>query len=115
MTPSIAGKPLTEMTHDELELNLLVELSCKTWHDLSNDIPDPDPEAIQSYGWGRKNGGFLHVLTRYKNDEVCLVSARMGQVEPETGWKRTNADQFKLMWLWNNVCQEEHRIPDSRG
>jgi hypothetical protein len=93
------GKTFSEMSRDDLELALLVELSLCDWHDLSDE--PPDAEAVECYAWGRDGGkNTIHILSKYEDGEVVLASRN----DDSTGWKRMAAEQFKLQWLWEQVA-----------
>ena len=96
------GKKLGDMGKDELFLNLFVELSTLTWHNVSEDTPDP--EAVESYAWGKDGGKHsIHILSKYEDGEIVLVSANDDRPE----FKRSGADQFMLQWLWEQVVKSD--------
>jgi len=98
MNPDGLTKPLSEMSRSELEMELFVRLSCLNWHNLSDN--PPDPEAVESYGWGQNGGRHtIHILSKYENGLIVLASAN----DKRPDWKRSGADQFKIDWLWENV------------
>lgn len=100
--PTYEGKTFDQFTTEELEMNLLVELSCRDWHNVSHDTPDP--EAVESYAWGRDGGKHsIHILSKYKDGLIVLVSANDDRPE----FKRAGADQFKIDWLWEQVSGEK--------
>ncbi|MDB4278906.1 hypothetical protein N9917_04830 [Deltaproteobacteria bacterium] len=100
--PTYEGKTFSEMSRDDLELALFVELSLRDWHNLSHE--SPDPEAVESYGWGRDGGKHsIHILSKYEDGEIVLVSANDDRPE----FKKAGAEQFKLVWLWEQVSGEK--------
>jgi hypothetical protein len=100
--PTYEGKTFDQFTTEELEMNLLVELSTLPWYNVSDDTPDP--EAVESYAWGRDGGKHsIHILSKYEDGEIVLVSANDDRPE----FKRSGADQFKLVWLWEHASGQK--------
>jgi len=91
-----------DMTREDLELGICVELSFHPWHDITEEC-NPDPEAVQCLAAGYKgkgNGDTIWMLTRYEDDKdrFALVCNMRGEV------KRVGMEQYKLQWLWEKVA-----------
>lgn len=90
-----------DMTREDLELGICVELSTREWHDITEEC-NPDPEAVQCLATGydgERNGSTIWMLTRYEDDaeRFALVCNMRGKS------KRVVMEQFKLEWLWEQV------------
>jgi hypothetical protein len=95
-----------ERTRDQIELDLLVELSIHEWHDVTEVCPDPS--AIQCFAYGingKRHGPTVYMLSRYEDGgaEFALVSYVDGREEG----KAVATEQFKLQWLWQQVINGE--------
>jgi hypothetical protein len=85
-----------DMTREDLELGICVELSIHEWHDVT-EIKH-DPEAVRTLGMGVK-GKSLWMMSRYEDGEFALVCTKG---EGKTV-KRVDMEQYKLEWLWEQV------------
>jgi len=93
---------MANMSRDELEVQVLAELSLRDWHDVSTAFPD-DPEGAQTFATGTKKGT-VFMLTRYvegEKVELGLVSMREGHL------KCVTKIQDHLQWLWEQVTGKE--------
>ena len=93
-----------DMTRDDLEMGIIVELSARHWHDITEDY-NPDPEAVQclALGYnGKSSGETIWMLTRYEDTEekFALVCSKDGKA------KRVVMEQFKFEWLWEQVTEK---------
>lgn len=95
-----------EKTREQVELDLMVELSLRHWHDVTEVCPDPAAVQCFAYGIdGKNNGTTLYFLTRYEDEgaEFALVS----YAEKKDKERAVCTEQFKLQWLWEQVTKEE--------
>jgi hypothetical protein len=96
----MSDKKPSEMTREEIELELLVMLTTCTWHDLTTE--SPDPAAVRCLGTlvpGKRD--VLYLLTEYADEgrKYALVACPKDRKE----YKTITDEQFKLEWLRENL------------
>jgi len=95
------------LSRDDLLTELLVELSCRQWHDVSDVCPDPTAVQCLATGWnGKTRGSTIFFLTRYEDDdaEFALVS-HVESRDGDNDGKSVTQEQFKLQWLWEHAIE----------
>jgi len=100
---TLRGKPFKDYSREDLELELMVQLACGTWVDLTGE-EGTDPDATQSLAFGREGGGAIFILSRYEDggDQFSLTSLKEGREEGRAVTK----EQFKLQWLWDSIQEK---------
>ena len=90
-------------SREQIELDLLVELSTAEWHDVTEVSPDPDAVQCFAYGInGKRNGETIFYLTRYEDDGAQYALVSQAENRGPDG-KATTTEQFKLEWLWESI------------
>lgn len=106
-------KPLREMTDEEIEMELLIQLTFYDWFDITGE-PGSDFEAAQSLCAGRLNTPLqpIWIFSRYEDegDAFCLVGSRVVD-GVRSDFKTVTREQFKLEWAWEKI--QERRQQES--
>jgi len=97
--PSQRTPKPADMSHEDLESALLIELSLQPGWALLDERPDPDAVETYAMGWEINGRSVLVCLSRYEGegDKYTLVSITNGKHGAIT------KDPIAIEWLWEQV------------